>query len=131
MNAFLAALYAEGYWVKSEVALKASQCLSRFLECYQACTRFCHDEGLNLFQTISKCHMLVHVVHRLAAEASLGKFATNPLAESVQMQEDFIGRPSRLSRRVSPRLVHLRCMQRYRLAAYQAIKDSDKDPRGL
>ena len=46
------------------------------------------------------------------------RFSVNPLVWSVQSDEDFIGRPSRLSRRVSPVTVVQRVTQRYLQGAY-------------
>ena len=44
---------------------------------------------------------------------------------SVQMQEDFIGRPSRLARRVSSRTTSLRVIQRTFLAVRNALGAAD------
>ncbi|CAL1169025.1 unnamed protein product [Cladocopium goreaui] len=60
-----------------------------------------------------------------------GGWALSPLGESVQMEEDFIGRPSRMSRRVNPKRIHYRVCQRTLISAMIALKQSDKDDRGL
>ena len=65
------------------------------------------------------------------AEEDKTTWTVNPLAESVQMQEDWIGRPSRLSRRVCPKLIHRRVCQRSLISVMQYLKRADKDQRGL
>ena len=66
---------------------------------------------------------------RMREECAAADFCTNPLSESVQIQEDFIGRPSRLSRRVSIRALHLRTLQRSLIAHEFALKAADRDNR--
>ena len=84
---------------------------------------------MNRFTLIPKIHMLHHQCVRLQQECAKSLYCCNPLAESVQMQEDFIGRPSRLSRRVGIKLVHLRSIQRSLIAQEFALKASDEDDR--
>ena len=55
----------------------------------------------------------------------------NPLSTSVQVQEDFIGRPSRVSRRVDARTVHQRVLDRSLICVQQALEESDRDARGI
>ena len=50
-------------------------------------------------------------------------WAVNPLSEAAQMDEDFIGRPSRLSRRVSSRTVVRRTLERYLQGVFQKWDD--------
>lgn len=47
------------------------------------------------------------------------------------MQEDFVGKPARVSRRVSVKLVHLRVLQRSLIHYLEALKVSDQDQRGM
>lgn len=128
---FLARLYSEGYWIQRDVALRLAGCCEKFLECYGRCTHVCYERGSHRFHGIPKCHMLCHFPLRMRQEAAQSAWIVNPLSESVQLQEDFIGRPSRLSRRVSPKTLHLRCLQRYMVAANHALLESTEDMRGL
>ena len=60
-------------------------------------------------------HALFLIFFDMYQQASAGHFAYNPLNESVQMNEDFVGRQSRLGRRVSQRLLSRRAAQAYLL----------------
>ena len=48
-----------------------------------------------------KIHSLAHIVRTAYLQYQAGSFCINPIAESTFMCEDFVGRISRLSRRVS------------------------------
>ncbi|CAK9000117.1 unnamed protein product [Durusdinium trenchii] len=131
MNLFLAELYVQGYWIPSPLARKIAALGFQFCETYERCASLCHERHQNRFPLHPKCHMLLHHAHQLMDDARCGDWAVNPLAESNQMQEDYIGRPSRISRRVAKRTIHLRALQRTILATYQALQKSDDDTRGL
>jgi hypothetical protein len=92
-----------------------------FLIIYQRCAGWSVEKGLPWFAIVPKAHALAHQGLQLLQEASQGQWATNPLATANQMQEDFIGRPSRISRRVHARRIHTRVMERSLLAAQQAL----------
>ena len=55
----------------------------------------------------------------------------NPLSRTNQVQEDFIGRPARISRRVSTRSLHSSLMLRSLIIYKDSIIASDLDDRGL
>ena len=78
-----------------------------------------------------KHHMIAHDAHGLLTQSAHFDWAENPISRTNQMQEDYIGRPSRLSRRVSTRSLHgsvlLRSLIMYESALTQAIRD----PRGM
>ena len=70
-----------------------------------------------------------HIIHKIAVQLtdarSRGAPMLNPMACSVQMDEDFIGRPSRLSRRVTPRgLTMERVLERYLQSTYKHYHDA-------
>ena len=129
MNLFLRQLYREGFWIKREKGLSLAKLFSIFMRCYQFNVAECRARSMNRFTLIPKCHMLHHTGVRLRQECAKGEYCCNPLSESVQMQEDFIGRPARISRRVSVKLVHLRSIQRSLIAQAFALKASDADDR--
>jgi hypothetical protein len=82
----------------------------------------------NRFTMIPKLHYLCHQALRLISESKTGAWSINPVAESVQMQEDFIGRPCRLSRRVNPRACHRRVIDRSLLATTFALQETTEAP---
>lgn len=75
------------------------------------------------------CLQLLRQAQRAEEDETI--WTINPLAESVQQREDYIGRPSRLSRRVCPPKMHFRVCQRSLIAVMQALKAADGDKRGL
>lgn len=134
MNTALSVLYHEGFYIRSKRAEKVSHHWLLFLQKYAAAAGLVYNAGLSRFPLVPKLHYLHHGALRLLREAQRGGnagWAINPLSESVQMQEDYIGRPSRLSRRVCPKKVHLRVCQRSLIAVRQSLKKSDVDQRGL
>ena len=130
-NLFISGLYGEGYWVHRDVAIPLAACCEKFSECFGRCSDVCYQRGLHGFHGVPKSHSLCHFPLRMREEAARSEYVVNCLSESVQMQEDFIGRPSRLSRRVSPEALHLLCVQRYLIGAYHALLESDQDSPGL
>ena len=62
-------------------------------------------------------HRFAHLFHSLSDDARRASWARNVLIWDCQIEEDFIGRPSRLSRRVGPQQVVLRTLERALQAA--------------
>ena len=129
MNRFLSALYREGFWVRRDQGRRLASLIFLFLKCYQLAAAECQRLGKNRFGFTPKIHMLHHSAMRMQHEAEQAQWITNPLSESVQIQEDYIGRPSRLSRRVGMRLLHLRVLQRTLISAEGALRQADRDTR--
>lgn len=80
-----------------------------------------------------KVHMLAHAAYSLRSQAQMPgvQWVCNPLSESNQIQEDFIGRPSRLSRRVGVRQVHTSTMYRVLILYMFGLRASDVDSRSM
>lgn len=72
----------------------------------------------HLFPLYPKFHYFHHSMDRLEKESLATGVALNCLSTSCQMDEDAIGRTSRISRRVSSREVQLRTLQRYLMNAH-------------
>ena len=73
---------------------------------------------------VPKGHYLMHQFLDMVAQSQRSAWVVNPLLYGVQMEEDFISRPSRLSRRVNPRTVSYRVLQRTFLAVRNALGES-------
>lgn len=136
INTAISALYHEGFFIRWPRALKISKLWLLFLQKYSFASRLTYRRGLSRFALVPKLHMLHHGAMRLLREAQHAEtsgtvWTINPLGESVQLQEDWIGRPSRLSRRVCPKVIHTRVCQRSLISAMQYLKKADKDPRGI
>ena len=121
MNVLISVLYSEGYWIVDKQAMRLGKLLRKFLRKYQFCAWHTLQLKLNRFMLVPKAHMLSHCAEELIAQAAKAKWVQNPLATSNQVQEDFIGRPSRLSRRVHAGLIHTRVMERSLLASFQNL----------
>ena len=127
MNTAISAMYHEGFFIRWPRALKISKLWLLFLQKYSQAVSIVYRRGLNRFAIIPKLHMLHHGALKLLRESQRAQedgttWTINPLSESVQMQEDWIGRPSRLSRRVAPRRVHFRVCQRSLISVMQFLK---------
>ena len=121
MNIVLSVLYSEGYWIESSMALRLGRLMREFLGIYQQCAAISLAENLNRYAMVPKCHMISHAAEELVDDGGRAPWVTNPLATSNQVQEDFIGRPSRLSRRVHPGRIHTRVLERSLLACFQVL----------
>ena len=124
-------MYHEGFWIAAPKAKKLALWMSQFLRCYQECAWLTYRKGLRRFAIVPKAHYLCHIPMDLLAQAQRGYWTRNPIGVGCQMQEDFVGKPSRVSRRVSVKLVHLRVLQRSLIHYLEALKVSDQDQRGM
>ena len=84
----------------------------------------CYDQKLCLFKNRPKIHYLNHIFLRVYEEWTAAGTAVNPIAEATFMSEDFVGHAARLSRRVDPRAIGLKLLQRY-LCWIQTAFDKD------
>ena len=90
----------------------------KFLRRYSSLAKRAFDTERSLWGLIPKCHAMHHIFVKLLLEAEQGRPSLHPLCLGVQQDEDYVGRPSRLSRRVSSRLASTRVLQRYLQDAY-------------
>ena len=77
----------------------------------------------HLFPLYPKMHYIDHIFKRLRWEADDCDKAFNCLSTSCQMDEDAVGKSSRISRRVNIRLVQRRTLERYLLNCYAVWGD--------
>ena len=132
MNIAMAFMYSQGFWIKALDAQRLAEWLMVFIQSYFRAAEITFAAGACRFPLQPKLHYMHHAAHDLLWGVRRGKeYLINPLASSNQMQEDFVGKPSRLSRRVHVRLVSTRVIQRSLICSLQAIEASDLDHRGL
>ena len=113
-NTFLSTLYKAGLFLEPEVARLAAQSGLNFLRSYAEAAQLCFDRGVTRCKLNPKYHAFIHMVDRLCeAVDKQQRFAFNPLSESTQMSEDFVGKIALLSCAVSTRTVHLQAVSRY------------------
>lgn len=125
INMAMSFMYGAGFWLSQADSLQLSKCLSLFLQGYTKCARLTLQAGKPRYALVPKLHFLCHHAYALRVHSQRCRWTPNPLATSVQQQEDWIGRPSRLSRRVNPRTLHSRVVQRSLICAMQALEDAD------
>ena len=123
MNQYISVLYGEGFWIPAPRGEKLGHMLESYMLAYQACAYEAVLRGMSRFPMVPKAHMLAHTADEMIEQSKRGAWIINPLAAANQQQEDFIGRPCRLSRRVSVRSLHLRVIQRSLLACHQAATE--------
>ena len=131
MNRALICLYKSGFWLERAKAEYVSSQLWAFLSYYSTCADLALRQKLRRFAMVPKAHMMAHAARELDEQCGKSSWSVNCLAFSNQIQEDFIGRPSRLSRRVNPRSVHRSVMFRAQIEYHQALSKADSDPRGM
>ena len=120
---FLKGLYSYELWIPSAAALRIADYGLDFLKWYGRGAREAFENSKNLFFMMPNLHRLHHIAWDLKDAAQRLDFVPNPLMWSTQPSEDYIGRPSRISRRVSPRLQVLRTLQRSLIAARAAYRN--------
>ena len=119
INSAIRIMYTSDLWLTTDQCYKVAGYGLRFLRRYEELARRSRDRGMNLFEFAPKMHPLQKIFLRLHWGATDNIEQWNPLAVSVQQCEDFIGRPSRLSRRVAGgSIAPQRVMDRYLMACY-------------
>ena len=115
-------MYSFDVWISPSKSRFTAEQGHRFLRRYSELARSSMDTNRMLFVLTPKAHALHHVFQLLLEESQKGVDSFNPLTVSVQQDEDFISRPSRLSRRVTAKpMAATRVVQRYLQACYSAL----------
>lgn len=93
------------------------------LRSYSYCAKVAMEDSHRLFCLRPKFHYWAHTIYELRESYYQGhKQVLNPCIFNCEANEDFIGRVSRLSRRVSARLPIKRSLQRYGLGFVSRIR---------
>lgn len=121
INEALRGLYHHGVWIEGSEARRIATCGIRFLQLYADLARLAFQSRSLKFPLQPKFHYCNHTFVTLLQQSSK-RWALNPLIWAVQMQEDYIGKPSRISRRCNPRSVSHRVLQRTFLATRQCLR---------
>ena len=120
LNSFLRLLYTSDVFIQRERGLRIAEHCRAFLALYQKLATEAFKLGKPLFPLLPKAHALDHQQYELFRSIERCGFAISPMIAGCQMDEDFIGRPSRISRKVSPRQASGRTCERYLIAAKAA-----------
>ena len=131
LNKALSAMYRGGFWLETACAKRVGLLLRSFMVNYVEAAHAALRMKRRLFGLTPKLHMLHHTSYELLDQASRSPWAINPVAYMNQIQEDYIGRPARISRRVSIRTIHKSVMQRCLIVYQAALKAADQDYRHM
>ena len=124
INKCLAMMYESSVMLEPDDALQIAGQGLRFLRRYGDLAARAKNENRALFVVMPKHHIIQKMMLTLMHQGEKQLPSINPIALSVQQDEDFIGRPSRLSRRITSRTpVMVRLMRRYLQAAYAQYID--------
>lgn len=100
---FSQGIHGHGIWLPPSCSLFLRKAIRKFGACYSLLAKYAFDHGYCLYGMIPKLHALMHYKPDLDAAVSQNRFAINPATFDTSMCEDFIGRVSRHSRRISYR----------------------------
>ena len=125
MNAMFSTLFRADAFLTGQLSSFVSEQGLCFLRLYSDLARKQFEAGRQwLFPLYPKLHIFHHLMLRVLQQGRSFGFATNPLMHSCQMDEDTVGRVSRISRRVNIRKVASRSLSRYLIQAHTAFSDA-------
>lgn len=123
-NDFLGKLYRNGLWLQPLVVGPVIRSGMGFLQEYRVCAQFAYEDNKCRYKIPPKYHAFCHITHTLIEQ--LGKVGSrelesnlpcviSPLAWNCQLDEDFVGQISALSRTSNLNGAHERVMNLYLL----------------
>lgn len=131
INITLTFLYRNGLWIRDTDARKLSDWIFSFLGHYSVLADLSVRRGKSRFPMYPKNHMVCHDALEIRKKAETCEWQLSPLATSCQQQEDFIGKPSKLSRSTNIRQAHRSVIWRSMIKIRFCLLDSGKDQRGM
>ncbi len=131
MNIAVTFLYQSGLWLPDTDAKKLSKWLYSFLGHYACLAKWSGEAGRKRFPIYPKAHMLSHAALELSRGAARASWVMSPLATSCQQQEDFIGKPSKVSRMTNIRQTHRSVLWRSLIKVQTCLKAAMVDDRGM
>lgn len=121
--AFSQGIHSHGLWQRPSCVVFHRRALQKFGNAYANLAHFCMGESCNLFGMVPKLHAFMHF--RADCDDSIRdqrQWTMNPCAWDNSMSEDFIGRVSRQSRRISFRNIEKSILLSYQTKAHFAIE---------
>ena len=118
LNECLRILWLEDVWLSSDVANRAGQLGKYFLRAYVRLGEIAWAHKLPRWPLMPKHHLLYHTFHELTFNASVNEWVLNPIVEATPMDEDFVGKVCRISRRCGTRGITKSCLRRYLIACH-------------
>ena len=112
IHSFLSKSYKAAVWIWHTDAVEICSHGFRFLELLGQAARSAYDQGRALFLFQPNLHRLHHLFYLEFDQAQVSDWVMNVAVFSCQTDEDYIGRPARVSRRVAPQRVIQRTLER-------------------
>lgn len=119
INRAFTILYENGLWLHRKEAMTVGILMRQWLRLYSELAVLTLQAGRLRYPLVVKHHMMDHHCRDLLEQAVRSERVWNVLADSVQLDEDFVGHSARLARRVSPISQALRVLERYRTRAME------------
>lgn len=126
VNDFISGLYHEGVFIPKLQATRLAMRGLEFLKLYVELAQLSFSRKRQRFPLIPKGHFLHHQVLDLLHQGQQCPWAVNLLVYACQAQEDYVGKPSRLTRRTNPRTAPQRTIQRTFLAIRNALQSQSE-----
>lgn len=111
MNSFFRSCYRSKLYLIADTAAQCVRNGTLFLNTYSWLASFCLSRSRCRFPLRPKLHTLAHIVEQMQQQRSQTGKSFNPLMYNCEMDEDFIGRISRISRRCHDTTTALRTIQ--------------------
>ena len=121
-NRCFSRLYRSGLWLTSAEARFIGHAGLAFLQLFARLANETRLQGRLRFPVTPKVHYLHHAFLGLFLDSQRQRWLLSPLAMSVQLDEDMIGRVARWSRRVGYYKNMRRTVDRYKVAAWLAMQ---------
>ena len=109
---FISGLYKHELWIPANEARLLANHALQHLRLYGRGASLAWQKRRSLFPLMPNHHRLHHLGVDLLEQSQAAQHCLSPLHSSCQPAEDFIGRPSRISRRVNCRQIVTRTLQR-------------------
>lgn len=124
-------LYENGLWLRAVNARKLSAWMFCFLGHYSVLAQLSISSRKRRFPMYPKSHMLCHTALSLNRMSLKSEWVLSPLATACQQQEDFIGKPSKVSRSTNVRQAHRSVLWRSLVKIQSSLKLAAQDQRGM
>ena len=119
-------LYEHDVWIPVNTSRAIALEGLKFLDCHHRLALKAHRQSLAYFIYMPKIHIMDHIFQQMYEDSFLPQvtWVMNPLVCAVQVDEDYVGRTSRLARRAGPLQVVTRVLQRSLQASYKHWHDA-------
>ena len=120
---FLGVMHSHDLFLPASCARFMFRSGLKLLRGYAFLASFCLQRGMKLFSLRPKTHYFHHTLMEMEEQLAAGhKWILSPAIFNCESNEDYIGRISRLSRKVSPKICSQRVIDRYLVGMYLALK---------